>query len=136
MKKFLTILGATLMMFATVSCNKTDSDSFPPYYRIDRAVKSTSFGTKITDFSNILRVVDQHINTDLKSESEAVSLYNDILSKTKDAEYAAYNGSYVTISIARYTATREDEHTIQYSLDNSYKSPVSHTWDEKGSRDE
>ena len=30
---------------------------------------------------------------------------------------------------------KEDEHTVRYDIDPSYKSPVGHIWDDKGSRD-
>ena len=135
MKKTLSILAlAFLAILTSVSCKKTDAE-FPPYYQISTAwvINSSSSGT--TDFSNIFRVTDPYINKTYKSENEAVSVYKDLLSKTKDATYSAYNGSYLKLSIARYVATKENEYTVAYNADGKYKSPVAHLWDENGSRD-
>lgn len=134
MKRLFTIIASVLLVLSSVSCEKADND-FPPYYRVGTSVRwiGGSFGT--SDFSRISAETDKYVNTDFSSESQAVATYNDILSKTKDAPYTAPEGSYFKLSIERYIGKQEDEHTICYDIDPSYKSPVGHIWDDKGSRD-
>ena len=135
MKKILSLLGWALLMASTFSCGKIDDGKMPDLYRIGRDGQTISTTTSPTDFSNIYSVVDRYINTDYNSEKEALNAYKDVLSQTKDAKYTANNGSYYKILINKYVARKLDEHSYEYVIDNSYKSPVSHIWDKDGSRD-
>lgn len=135
MKKVLSFLTfAFLIVLTSVSCKKGEAE-FPPYYQIHTPWEINSTGSHITDFSNIFKVTDPYINKTYNSENEAISVYNDLLSKTRDATFSAYNGSYVKLTIAKYIATKENEYTVRYDADPKYKAPVAHIWDESGSRD-
>lgn len=137
MKKFILLLSAALLVFTAVSCEKEGSDVPAPYYKV--ATSASLRGSTATgqpDFSQITPEINKYTNAMFNSEKEALSAYNDILSKTRDARFSAPNGSYVKIYIAKYSAKRIDEHTVDYDFDESYKSPVTHIWDERGSRDE
>lgn len=134
MKRFFTIIASALLVFSAISCKKADND-FPPYYRVGTSVRWIGGSSGTSDFSRISAETDKYVNTDFPSESQAVATYNDILSKTKDAPYTAPEGSYFKLSVERYIGKQEDEHTVRYDIDPSYKSPVGHIWDDKGSRD-
>ena len=134
MKKIITLLGLAVLIVSSISCKKQDDD-FPPYYQVAVEWKVTSSTGSPTDFSNILNVIDPYINTDFKSEKEAVNLYNQLLAKTKDASYTASYDSYVKFFIRRYIAKQESESVIRYDVDPKYTSPVAHIWDKDGSRD-
>lgn len=137
MKKILYLLSAALLIFAAVSCGKLDDDTPAPYFKVSTSwsVHSSTISGN-TDFSQIFAVTDKYINETYNSESQALSVYNDILGKTKDAQYNAAADSYVRLHITKYIATRESEHVVKYDADPNYKSPVSHIWDARGSRDE
>lgn len=134
MKRVFAIIASVLFVLSAASCSKVNND-LPPYYRIATPSiwKSGSSGT--SDFSRIYAVTDQYVNRDFSSEEQAMAAYNDILSKTKDVPYTAPEGSYVKLLIEKYIGKYEDEHTARYDVDPSYKSPVGHIWDDKGSRD-
>ena len=134
MKRVFAIIASVLFVLSAASCSKANND-LPPYYRIATPSiwKSGSSGT--SDFSRIYAVTDQYVNRDFSSEGQAMAAYNDILSKTKDVPYTAPEGSYVKLLIEKYIGKYEDEHTARYDVDPSYKSPVGHIWDDKGSRD-
>ncbi len=134
MKKILALLGLAVLMVSSISCDKI-GDDFPPYFKvaIDRHINSST--SNPADFSKILNVVEPYINTELKSEKEAVNLYNQLLSQTKDAPYSVGYDSSVTMLIRKYVAKRESETVISYDIDNTYTSPVAHIWDKDGSRD-
>ena len=134
MKRVFAIIASVLFVLSAASCSKVNND-LPPYYRIATPSiwKSGSSGT--SDFSRIYAVTDQYVNRDFSSEQQAMAAYNDILSKTKDVPYTAPEGSYVKLLIEKYIGKYEDEHTARYDVDPSYKSPVGHIWDDKGSRD-
>ena len=134
MNRIFTIIAFALLVLSAASCSKVNND-LPPYYRIATPSiwKSGSSGT--SDFSRIYAVTDQYVNRDFSSEEQAMAAYNDILSKTKDVPYTAPEGSYVKLLIEKYIGKYEDEHTARYDVDPSYKSPVGHIWDDKGSRD-
>ncbi len=137
MKNVLYLLGAALLMLAVASCGKIDSDDTPaPYYKVSTSFRvSSSTLTGKADFSNIFSVTDKYVNERYNSESAAVAAFNDILNKTKDAQYNAAGESFVEIHISKYVAKRESEHVINYDVDPTYKSPVGHIWDAQGSRD-
>ena len=134
MKRFFTIIASALLVLSAASCDK-DSSDFPPYYKLStsRSLSSGTFGS--SDFSNISKVTDQYVNVEFSSEDQAVATYNDVLSKTRDVDFTAPEGTYFKLTIEKYVSKREDEHSIRYDADPSYKSPVGHIWDDKGSRD-
>ena len=133
MKKILALISFAMLMAFAVSCERFEEN--PPYYQISYDMHYISSTGSPTDFSNIAKEVDPYINKVLNSENDAVSLYNQILSKTKDASYTANNGSYYKLFVAKYIAKKESENVIRYEADPSYTSPVGHIWDEQGSRD-
>lgn len=137
MKKVLYFLGAALLMLAVASCGKIGDDTPAPYFKVSTSweIQSGTLSGK-TDFSNIFAETNQYNNVSYKSESEALSVYNSVLAKTKDVTYTAAGSSFVELHITKYIATRESEHVIKYDADPNYKSPVRHIWDAKGSRDE
>lgn len=134
MNRIFTIIAFALLILSAASCKKADVD-LPPYYRIATPSiwKSGSSGT--SDFSRIYAVTDQYVNRDFFSEEQAMAAYNDILAKTTDVPYTAPEGSYFKMLIEKYIGKQEDEHSARYDVDPSYKSPVCHIWDDKGSRD-
>ncbi|MCQ2170124.1 MAG: hypothetical protein MJY48_00990 [Bacteroidales bacterium] len=134
MKRFLTLLASALLVLSFTSCDKEGGD-FPPYYKVSKEMRYVSGTSGTSDFSQISAELDKYINTEFASEGQAVSLYKDILSKTKDASYSAPGESYLIMKITKYVSHRENEYTISYEADPSYKSPVSHIWDANGSRD-
>lgn len=135
MKKFLSIIAFAMLILTTASCTKDDSKDYPPYWQIAKTVQWSGGTEGYADFSKISAVVDQYANVRFDTESQAVAAYNDILSKTKDVEYTALTESFYKLYIAKYVSKKEDEHTVSYDIDPSYKSPVGHIWDAKGSRD-
>lgn len=123
-------------MLAAVSCGKTGSDLPAPYFKVFTSWEIYNGPSGKTDFSNIFAVTNQYKDERYESESEALSVYNSVLAKTKDVTYTAAGSSFVDLHITKYIATRESEHVIKYDADPNYKSPVRHIWDAKGSRDE
>lgn len=134
MKRVFAIIASVLFVLSAASCSKVNND-LAPYYRIATSSiwKSGSSGT--SDFSRIYAVTDQYVNRDFSSEEQAMAAYYDILSKIRDVPYTAPEGSYVKLLIEKYIGKYEGEHTARYDVDPSYKSPVGHIWDDKGSRD-
>ena len=130
MKKILLFLGFALMMICAVSCDK-EPGAGDPFYRVNA---SCHYSTD-SDFSNIFKVTDPYANKNFSSERAARSAYDDILSETKNAPYTADGEDYVKLVIIKYVATVESEISTSYNPDPTYKSPVSHIWDAKGSRD-
>ena len=134
MKRIFTIIASALLVLSVASCEK-ENDGFAPYYKVSTSLRWTGGTSGNSDFSKISAVADQYVNTQFASEAEAVAKYKDILSKTKDVSYSAPGDSYYKLSVEKYVGKQEDEHTIRYDIDPSYKSPVGHIWDAQGSRD-
>ena len=134
MKKFLAILSFAILMVSSISCEKLEND-FPPYFKVAIEGNISGSTSNPADFSKILDVVNPYVNTDLKSEKEAVNLYNQLLSQTKDAPYSVGYDSSITLLIRKYVAKKESESVISYDIDKTYTSPVAHIWDKSGSRD-
>lgn len=134
MKRILALLGFAVLLVSSISCDKI-GDDFPPYFKVAIDGNINGSSSRPADFSKILNVVNPYINTKLNSEKEAVNLYNQLLSQTKDAPYSVGYDSSITLLIIKYIAKNESETVISYDIDKTYTSPVAHIWDKNGSRD-
>lgn len=129
MKTFKFIALASLLL-ALTGCKK-DTVEYQTSYAIDYG-QSTVEGTHGTsDFHNISDVVDPYLGKTYLTENEVLAVYNDILSKTRNAEYTAPKDSYYKLYTRKSIANQSNTGFID---DPAYKSPA-HIWDKDGSRD-
>ena len=119
MKKILTLLSLAVLMVSSISCDKIGND-FPPYFKVAIDGNISGSTSNPADFSKILDVVNPYINTEIKSEKEAINLYNQLLSQTKDAPYSVGYDSSITLLIRKYVAKQESESVISYDTRRQY----------------
>lgn len=136
MKRIFTIIASALLVFSLASsCDKEDDKATAPYYKLSKSMRIVSGTSGTSDFSQISAVSDQYINSEFATEQQALDVYKDVISKTKDASYSAPDDAFFALSIVRYVCKQEGENMYRYDVDPNYKSPVGHIWDAQGSRD-
>lgn len=134
MKKLVKLFCLALFAVSAVSCEKA-KDDFPPYYQLAYDFREVSFG-QAPDFSAIFNIIDSYVNKRVDSESEAIAMFNEVVSKADKVTWHATDDSYVSLYIVKLVVTKKTDTIITYDFDTSYKSPKKYVWDSQGSHDQ